>query len=187
MAFVQRYAVVDVETTFGDPERAPIMEVAVVILEGRGEVTKWSSLVRSGSAPEPFVGMLTGINASMLDGAPTFRDVASQVNRMTEGAVVVAHNARFDMVALGSAFRRLDLGFERQALCTEQLSRRFFPHLRFHNLNSLCGHLGVERRARHRALGDALACADAFTQLVDRFGEEAVLGSTTVHGALLRA
>lgn len=187
MAFLQRYAVVDVETTFGDPERAAIMEVAVVLLEGQGEVMRWSSLVRSGAGPEPFVGLLTGINKAMLDDAPTFRDIAGHVNTLTEGAIIVAHNARFDMVALGAAHRRLDLAFERQAICTEQLSRRFFPHLRFHNLNSLCGHLGVDRRARHRALGDALACADAFTQLVSRFGEEAVLGTSTFHGALMRA
>lgn len=187
MSSEQRYAVVDVETTFGDPERAAIMEVAVVLLEGRQEVGRWSSLVRSGSAPEPFVGVLTGISKSMLDCAPTFTEVAEQILGFTEGAVVVAHNARFDMLALGSAFRRLDLGFERQALCTEQLSRRFFPHLRFHNLNSLCGHLGVQRKATHRALSDALACADAFTNLVGRFGETTVLGSTMVHGARLRA
>lgn len=187
MTLEHRYAVVDVETTFGDPDRAAIMEVAVVVLEGRGEVMRWSTLVRSGSGPDPFVGLLTGINRSMLDGAPTFSEVANGVQAMTEGAIIVAHNARFDMTALGSAYRRLGLGFERYAICTEQLSRRFFPHLRFHNLNSLCGHLGVGSRARHRAMGDALACADAFTRLVDRFGEEAVLGSTTLHGALLRA
>lgn len=172
------YAIVDVETTFGDPRHAGIMEVAVVLTDGLDEVGRWSSLVHPQGPIDHFVSMLTGITPAMVSTAPRFAEVAEVVDRMTAGAVVVAHNARFDMTALGNAFGKCGQVFERETLCTEQLSRQLFPHLKFHNLNSLCRHIGVRQKADHRALGDALACKAAFVALLERFGPERIAAAT---------
>ncbi|MFZ1688910.1 MAG: 3'-5' exonuclease [Flavobacteriales bacterium] len=173
------YAIVDVETTYGDPRRACVMEVAVILTDGRRELERWSSLVRpqNGGPIDPFVSMLTGITPAMLSKAPRFAEVVTTVQRMTAGSIVVAHNARFDMTALGLAFERCGQSFTRDTLCTEQLSRQFFPHLKFHNLNSLCRHMGIPARADHRALGDALACKAALEGVLERFGEDRVLSA----------
>jgi DNA polymerase-3 subunit epsilon len=170
------YAIVDVETTYGDPRRACVMEVAVILTDGQREMERWSSLVHphNGGAIDPFVSRLTGITPAMVSKAPRFAEVAAVVDRMTAGSIVVGHNARFDMVALGTSFERCGQSFQRDTLCTEQLSRQFFPHLKFHNLNSLCRHMGVSLKADHRAMGDAMACAAAFSLLLARFGTDRV-------------
>ncbi|MEO8069556.1 MAG: 3'-5' exonuclease [Flavobacteriales bacterium] len=173
-----QYAIVDVETTFGDPRHACIMEVAVVLTDGQREMERWSSLVHPQGPIDRFVSALTGITPAMVSTAPRFSQVADVVERMTTGAVVVAHNARFDLTALSSAFGKCGQVFHRETLCTEQLSRQFFPHLKFHNLNSLCRHIGLPQKGNHRALGDALACKAAFVDLLARFGTERIAAAT---------
>ncbi|MBK7555309.1 MAG: 3'-5' exonuclease [Flavobacteriales bacterium] len=181
------YAVVDVETTIGDPCHGRITEIAVLLTDGRVELGRWSTLVQPQAPMNAFVTTLTGITEELLADAPTFAQVLDVVNELTEGATIVAHNARFDLTALQASFARCGRVFERESLCTEQLSRQFFPHLRFHNLNSLCRHIGVAHRGNHRALGDALACKLAFVGLVERFGEERVNAASMPHLVRLSA
>jgi DNA polymerase III subunit epsilon len=175
------YAVVDVETNIGDPCNGRITEIAVLLTDGRAELGRWSTLVQPLAPMNAFVTSLTGITKELVANAPTFAQVLDVVDEMTEGATIVAHNARFDLTALGSSFARCGRTFERDSLCTEQLSRQLFPHLRFHNLNSLCRHMGVAHRGDHRALGDAVACRHAFVGLLERFGEDRVRAAAMPH------
>ena len=177
MRNAERYAVVDVETTSGDPRIAGIMEVAIILTDGRSALERWSSLVHPQGPIDFFVGRLTGITPAMVRDAPRFGEVAAVIERMTEGTTIVAHNTRFDMTALATAFARQGRSFRRDSLCTEQLSRQFFPHLKLHNLNSLCLHMGVNRRGNHRAMVDAMACAEAFAMLLATFGEARMMAA----------
>ncbi len=181
------YAVVDVETNVGDPCNGRITEIAVVLTDGRVELGRWSTLVQPQAPMNAFVTTLTGITAELLANAPTFAQVLDIVDELTQGSTIVAHNARFDLTALQASFARCGRTFERDSLCTEQLSRQFFPHLRFHNLNSLCRHIGVAQRGNHRALGDALACKLAFFGLLERFGHERVNAASMSHFMRLSA
>lgn len=182
-----KFAVVDVESTAGDPTEGRVMEVAVVVMDGMEERLRWDSLVHPGSRVPGFARRLTGIDDAMLRDAPNFIGVVRTLQILTQDRVVVAHNVRFDMTALAHEFARTGMVLERSTLCTERLSRRLLPGLEHYNLRSLCRHLGVAREPEHRALIDAEATAKLLGALLDRFGPDEVLASVVPHVRALRA
>lgn len=163
-----RYAVIDVETTHGDPRLGRVIEMAVLLHDGVQVVDGWSTLVNPKDRLPGFIQRLTGIEREDLKGAPTFRQAARLLQGFTRGRTIVAHNARFDMTVLSHEFARVGLSFQRPTLCTEQLSRQLLPGLTHYNLGSLCRHLGISFQARHRARPDAEATAALFAQLMAR-------------------
>ncbi|MBL7951026.1 MAG: 3'-5' exonuclease [Flavobacteriales bacterium] len=182
-----RFAVLDVETTCGDPTEGRVMEVAVVALDGTTERLRWDSLIQPRVRIPSFIRRLTGIDGSMLADAPNFVDVVRTLETLTEGRIIVAHNVRFDMTALEHEFARTGLVFDRPTLCTERLARQLVPHLSHYNLGSLCRFFGIEFRAAHRALSDAEATAALFTRLLNEFGEDRILAGISTWPKALRA
>ncbi len=163
------YAVVDVETTGGTPDRGHrITEVAVVELRGGTITQEFQTLVNPGRSIPPRISQLTGITQEMVAGAPFFEDVAPELLSWLEGRVFVAHNASFDWRFVG--YQMADaLGQvpEGPRLCTVQMARRLVPELRRRNLDALAGHFGLDIPSRHRAHGDALATARILLRLLD--------------------
>ena len=170
-----RFAVLDVETTSGDPTEGRVMEVAVLAMDGTQERLRWDSLIQPRTAIPGFIRRLTGIEPAMLKDAPRFPEVVRTLETLTQDRIVVAHNVRFDMTALTHEFARTGLVFDRPTLCTERLARQLVPHLPHYNLGSLCRYFGIEFLAAHRALNDAEATASLFARLLSEFGEERVL------------
>ncbi len=170
-------AFVDLETTGGDAARHRITEVAVVRVQNGEFVDEWSSLVNPECPIPAHIAAFTGISDDMVAAAPRFAEIAAEVRRRLEGAVFVAHNARFDYSFLRSEFRRLDLPFSAKILCTVKLSRRLFPEHVRHNLDAVMERHGLVCSARHRALGDAQVLRDFWFQL-RREVPEAALGAT---------
>ena len=168
-----RYAVLDVETTTGDPTCGRVMEVAVLVCDGTVERVRWDTLVDPRSRVPAFTRRLTGITDSELRHAPRFSEVARTLRILTEGRIVVAHNVRFDMTALAHEFARTGLPFEAGTLCTERLARRLVPGLQHYNLGSLCDRFGIPRGRPHRAMDDALATRSLIQALISRFGADA--------------
>lgn len=166
------YAVIDVETTHGDPRVGRVIELAVLLHDRHSVVDGWSTLVDPGMDIPPFIQRLTGIDRRALLGAPDFRQVARLLQGFTRGRTIVAHNARFDMTALAHEFARVGLGFQRPSFCTERSSRQLVPDLSHYNLGSLCRHFGIPFEAKHRAMSDAQATAELFGRLMERCGPE---------------
>jgi DNA polymerase-3 subunit epsilon len=166
------YAVVDVETTGGSPERGHrITEVAVVEVRGGTITQEFQTLVNPGRPIPPRIAQLTGITEAMVAGAPFFEDVAGELLDWLQGRVFVAHNAPFDWRFV--AYQMADaLGQvpEGPRLCTLQMARRLLPGLRRRNLDALAAHFGLDIPSRHRAHGDALATARVLLRLLDEAG-----------------
>ncbi len=182
-----RFAVLDVETTSGDPKEGRVMEVAVLVIDGTQERLRWDSLVSPRKPISPFVSKLTGIREDMLTGSPTFTEVARTLGTLTQDRIVVAHNVRFDMTAMEHEFARTGLVFDRPILCTERAARRLVPGLTHYNLGSLCRHFGVPYTAAHRALNDAEATARLLFRMLEVFGVECVLQGVAQHPRAMRA
>ena len=165
---------VDLETTGGNAACHRITEVAIIRVQN-GELTgEWSSLVNPDCPIPAYIAAFTGISDEMVAGAPRFAQIAAEVQRRLQGAVFVAHNARFDYSFLRSEFRRLDLPFSASVLCTVKLSRRLFPeHIR-HNLDAVMERHGLTCSARHRALGDAQVLRDFWFKLRREVPESAL-------------
>ena len=171
----ERYAVIDVETTSGDPCEGRVIEVAVIAFDGRNERLRWDSFVDPRIEVPPFIRKLTGIDDRMLKDAPIFLEVARSLATITEDRILVAHNVRYDLTATEHEFARIGLVFERRTLCTEKLSRKLLPHLQHYNLGSLCRYFGIPFIAKHRASSDAEGTAMLLQRLIDVFGEASVI------------
>jgi DNA polymerase-3 subunit epsilon len=159
------YAIVDIETTGGHAKRDKITEIAIVLHNGREVVDQYQTLVNPERSIPGYIAEMTGITDAMVADAPLFYEVAKDIVLKTEGAVFVAHNARFDYGFLKEEFARLGYAYTRKQLCTVRLSRKLLPQLRSHSLDSLIRHFGLDVKHRHRAMDDALATAEIFRRI----------------------
>ena len=166
--FAPAIAFIDVETTGTTSTADRITEIGIVRVEDGELVEEWSTLVNPERSIPEEIQVLTGISNEMVRGAPTFAEVRREVHERLEGHLFVAHNARFDYGFIKNEFRRVEMAFKAEVLCTVRLSRRLYPHEVGHGLDAVIARLGLlpppqpspkgegEMRAgRHSALGDA--------------------------------
>ena len=111
----------------------------------------------------------------MLRSAPKFYEVAKRIVEITEDCILVAHNAQFDYRILKTEFRRLGFDFERENLCTVELSKQLIPDLPSYSLGKLVRSLGIPVSDRHRAAGDATATVKLFKMLLDKDVEKTIV------------
>lgn len=154
------YAFVDVETTGSTATYGQIIEIAIIRVEDGSITDAYQTLLRPDRGLSPFITDITGITDAILTDAPSFADVAPRIKEMLDGAVFVAHNARFDYAFVKSEFRRLGISWNARTLCTVKLSRRLYAHERHHNLDALIERHGLPMENRHRAHDDAMAMID---------------------------
>lgn len=159
------YAIVDIETT-GGGGGARITEIAVFRHDGQQIVDIFHSLINPEIYIPPFITRLTGIDNAMVQDSPTFYDVQDSVRALTKDAWFVAHNAKFDYGFIKREFGAIDEYFQRDLLCTVQLSRKIFPGLKSYSLGNLCESLEISIENRHRAHGDAAATVQLFEKLL---------------------
>lgn len=145
----------DLETTGLSPRDDGITEIGVVILRAGEEPREWSTLVKPPLPVPPEIARLTGITNEMLRDAPAFAEVAPALTELLDGAVLVAHNARFDYAFLKQAYAREGVSFFAPTLCTARLARELEPNLEHAGLDALIDRYRLDSADRHRALGDA--------------------------------
>jgi DNA polymerase-3 subunit epsilon len=169
-----RLALVDLETTGMTATGDRITEVAIVSVENGVVTEEWSSLVHPGRSIPEAIQSLTGISNEMVRDAPRFSQIAGHVLARLQGCVFVAHNARFDYGFLKNEFRRLDLRFTGDVLCTVRLSRRLNPDVKGHSLDDLVRRHALPGAGRHRALGDARYVWEFLRAMLREHGEEEI-------------
>jgi DNA polymerase-3 subunit epsilon len=150
-------AIVDTETTGTSPLYCRVIEVAVLRVE-RGKVVRtFHTLVNPERQIQPIIESVTGLTAAELEGAPVFSDIARDLLEVLDGALFVAHNAKFDYAFLRTEFQRAHRSFTARCLDTVSLSKRLYPEFLHHDLSSLIARYALPCEHRHRALGDASA------------------------------
>lgn len=162
------FAFLDVETTGLKPERGHrVCEIAVVRTVGRLETRRFSSLVNPGRRIGAGAQAVNGITDSMVAEAPRFHELLDETLPLLEGAVVVAHNAPFDLGFVNNELRQAWLtDLTNPTVDTLTIARRAyrFPS---NSLTALTRRLGLAHPEQHRALGDALAVKNLLWWLAD--------------------
>jgi DNA polymerase-3 subunit epsilon len=161
----QAFAIIDVETTGGDPRKDRITEIAIYKYDGKKVVDTFVSLVNPGIQIPDFITRITGIDNDMVKEAPRFYEIAREIVEITQDTIFVAHNARFDYSFIQKEFRSLGYTFTRKQLCTIKYSRRVFPDLPSYGLRKLCKSLKIMGNKWHRAESDVKATLSLFQKL----------------------
>lgn len=154
---LERYCVIDVETTGFSPAADRIVEIGCAAVDGNSVVERWSTLVNPGRPIPRQATAVHGITDAMVARAPDLAVALRRVRRLCRGRLVAAHSARFDLAFVGPTVAM-------QALCTLKLTRALFPDAPNHRNQTLRRYLKIDERSgetfpSHRALGDALVTA----------------------------
>ena len=188
--------VFDTETTGLSPASDSIVQIAAVrLVNGKrvdGEI--FDTLVDP-KRPIPAASTAVhGISDGMVIGAPDVAEAGRHFHRFAQNAVLIAHNAPFDMEFLRRQEDAIGAQFDHPVLDTVLLSAVVYGQLEQHSLDALTARLGITipEEARHTAIGDTVATADAFLKLVpmlqarglETFGQ--VVAEMRKHGRLLK-
>jgi len=177
------YVVFDLETTGTRPGVSRIVEVGAVRMHGFEAVETFHRLVDPGVPIPQTITRITGITRPDVRGAPRIGRVLTEFRRFAAGAVLVAHNARFDVGFVDAELSRLRGGrLTAPVIDTVALARRFLEgRLPRMNLGTLAERFDTEVRPCHRALPDAQATAEILAVLLGMAQER---GARTVGDAL---
>jgi DNA polymerase-3 subunit epsilon len=152
-----KFAFLDLETTglspwFGDR----ICEVGIILTEGKRIKQTYQTLVNPGRPLSPAAASTNRLTDEELTKAPLFSSIAGQVEACLQDAVVVCHNAPFDLQFLDSEFRRMGKEIEIPNLAdTLTIAREIFDTPSY-TLVSLAEAFDLDKVEAHRALADAL-------------------------------
>ena len=174
-----REIIFDTETTGLDSRSDRIIEIGGVELVNRFPTgrTFHAYINPQGKPVHPDAQAVHGISNADLDGKPAFPEVAPLFLDFIEGAILVAHNANFDMGFINAEFARLQMPAvdPGRVIDTLAIARRKHP-MGPNSLDALCKRYGIDnsRRTRHGALLDAELLAEVYTELMG--GRQAAFG-----------
>ena len=166
------YVVFDTETTGLEPSAGDemISIAGIRIVNGRalrGEV--FDQLINPGRPIPAASTKVHGISDAMVEHAPAIDEVLPRFKRFVGDAVLVAHNAAFDMRFLTLKQEAFGLSFDNPVVDTVLLAAHIHGVSDSLTLDSLATRYGVTlaEEDRHTALGDAIATAEVFLRLID--------------------
>ena len=166
------YIVLDLETTGLRPKQDKIIEIGAVKVCNDVVVDVFSRLVYPGIPIKEEVMQLTGISNEMVKHEHTINEILPQFLAFAQELPLVGHNIMFDYSFMKRAVVNFGETFERKAVDTLQLSRKFLPKLEKKTLNSVCEYCAIELNNHHRALDDAMATHMLFQKLKQNFYEK---------------
>ncbi len=183
---MESIAVIDFETTGLSPnEGARATEVAAVIIQNGKVVSRYQSLMNAGVQVPGFITNLTGITNSMVQNAPSARQVMDELCQFLGPLPLVAHNASFDKKFFENECRLAGIKHDGQFACSMLIARRLFPASPNHKLGTLVSHLKIRKTGQfHRALSDAEMTAQLILAIYKKFSDD--YGVNSPSHAMLR-
>ena len=165
------YVVFDLETTGFSPIKDKIIEIGAVKVEN-GMITERFSTFVNPKIPIPFrITQLTSITDQMVMDAPDIDTVLPQFLEFIGDAVLVAHNASFDVGFIEQNCRYQDIVPNFTSVDTVAMARILLPTLSKFKLNVVANALHISLENHHRAVDDAGATAEIFVKFVEMLKE----------------
>lgn len=165
------YVVFDTETTGLEPNNGDeIVQIAAVRLV-KAKLVEGEVIDMYVDPERPIPAASTkvhGVTEEMVRGAPTIREAGAYFHRFCNKAVLVAHNAPFDLAFFHRHGPSIGAKFDHPVLDTVLLSAILFGQSTEHTLDALAERFGVTipEEVRHTAYGDTVATADVFLKML---------------------
>lgn len=174
MYIPKQLIVLDLETTGSQPVKDEIIEIGAVKTVDGEIVDIFSELIQPRSEIPHYITMLTGIKNDMVAKAPYIEEVLPKFLEFCQDDVIVGHNvALFDYRMLKVQANKQGYAFEKHAIDTLILARRFLTHIPSRRLGDLCAYYHIDLRSAHRAFHDAKATHELLRHLIKDYYQEA--------------
>ena len=168
------FVVFDIETTGFSSVKDRIIEIGAVKVEKGTIVSRYSTFVNP-EVPIPFeITKLTSITDTMVIDAPKIETALPEFMDYVGDAVLVAHNAGFDVGFIEENCKRLGMERRLTSVDTVALARVLLPTLSRYKLNVVAKALGISLENHHRAVDDAGATAEIFVKFVEMLKEREI-------------
>ncbi|NGZ75030.1 exonuclease domain-containing protein [Saccharibacillus alkalitolerans] len=169
------FVAIDFETA--NAKRGSVCAVGLVDVRGGRIVDEYYTLVNPHDDFDYFCIAVHGITPDQVEDAPSFTDIWPELRRRIENRILVAHNASFDMSVLRRSAEDHGLDMPHiQYMCSCLMSRKIWPDMPNHKLNTVARELGLGAFKHHDAMDDARTAAKIFLRCSEA-GEATDCGS----------
>ena len=177
------FVVFDLETTGFSSARDRIIEIGAVKVIDGNIVDRFSTFVNP-KRPIPFrIEKLTGIKDAMVMDAPQIEEVLPRFLEFSKDAVMVAHNAGFDIGFIRANAARMGIDTDFTVVDTVSLARVLLPSLGRYKLDTVAKTLKISLENHHRAVDDAECTALIFQKFVKMLMDDNILSLDDVNSA----
>lgn len=161
------YCVLDLETTGFSAVNEKITEVGIMKVKNGEVIDEFSCFVNPEKHIPQRVTEVTNITDEMVKDAETIEKVFPKILDFIQDAVLVAHNAPFDIGFLKQNAKNLGYEFDYTYLDTLSLAKDLFPDYKKYKLGKIAENLGIKVEVAHRALDDVDTTVKVFNVMLD--------------------
>ena len=169
----EEFVVFDIETTGLNSHTNEIIEIGAVKIKAGRIVDRYSQLINPGRPIPYHITEITSITDEQVANEPKIDEVIGKFVDFIGDAVLVAHNAPFDMGFIKRDIKKyLNIDYQCSVIDTLQMARDLFPDLKKYGLGDLNKTLGLALEKHHRAVDDSQATANMFIIFLEKYKEK---------------
>ena len=163
-----RYVAIDFEKL--DTLPSSVCSVGVAVIENNQITDTFYSLVCPPSKNENYYCVQThGLHYKDVKNAPKFPQVWKKIYKIINGCPVIAHNYGVERGCINACNEYYETEYNYNYICTLALSRKYLSDLPSKGLDLVCEALDYKMGYHHNALDDAIASAEVFLRIKDKF------------------
>ena len=171
----EEFVVFDIETTGLNSHFNKIIEIGAVKIKAGRIIDRYSQLINPGISIPYHITEITSITNEQVANQPKIDEAIEKFVEFVGDAVLVAHNAPFDMGFIKRDVKKcLNINLENSVIDTLQMARDLFPDLKKYGLGDLNKVLGLALENHHRAVDDSQATANMFIIFLEKYKEKGI-------------
>lgn len=171
----EEFVVFDIETTGLNSHFNKIIEIGAVKIKAGRIIDRYSQLINPGISIPYHITEITSITNEQVANQPKIDEVIGKFVDFIGDAVLVAHNAPFDMGFIKRDIKEyLNIDLESSVIDTLQMARDLFPDFKKYGLGDLNKSLGLALEKHHRAVDDSQATANMFIIFLEKYKEKGI-------------
>ena len=171
----EEFVVFDIETTGLNSHTNKIIEIGAVKIKAGRIIDRYSQLINPGISIPYHITEITSITNEQVANQPKIDEVIGKFVDFIGDAVLVAHNAPFDMGFIKRDIKEyLNIDLESSVIDTLQMARDLFPDFKKYGLGDLNKSLGLALEKHHRAVDDSQATANMFIIFLEKYKEKGI-------------